>query len=156
MVHALLQAVFASPSAMDARPWQFVVIDDTDLLRRLGAEMPHCEMLLSAPLGVLICADPAQERAPGFWPQDCAAAAQNLLLAAHHLGLGAVWIGLYPMDDRMEAVRRAVAVPPEMVPFALIAVGFPAEQLSPENRFDPRKLHHNRWGCPFTNEGKTE
>jgi nitroreductase len=146
LVARMIEALFASPSAVDARPWHFIVIDDREILRQLGREMADCEMLFEAPLGILICADPSLERAPGFWPQDCAAAAENLLLAAHALGLGAVWVGLYPMEERVEAVRRVMAAPRSVIPFALVAIGCPAEQPPPENRFDPAKLHHNRWG----------
>ncbi len=148
-VSRLLDALFVAPSAMDARPWHFVLVDDRATLRALGRGMPHCEMLLEAPLGILICGDPSLERAPGFWPQDCSAAAQNLLLAAHALGLGAVWVGLYPMEERVETVRRALGVPAPVIPFALIAIGQPAERLPPENRRDPKKLHRNRWGNPL-------
>lgn len=154
-VRRLLEALFASPSAMDARPWHFIVADDRAALRALEREMPHCEMLREAPLGILICGDPSLERAPGFWPQDCAAATQNLLLAAHALGLGGVWVGLYPMESRVEAVRRALAVPPPVIPFALAALGHPAERLPRENRFDAARLHYNRWGrrAPDRSEG---
>ncbi len=149
MIEQLLDALFAAPSAMDARPWQFVIIEDRGSLRALGREMAHCEMLSEAPLGVLICAEPVRERAPGFWPQDCAAAAENFLLAAHALGLGAVWIGLYPLEERVGVVRRVLRIPDPIVPFSLMAVGHPAERLPPENRFDPAKLHHNQWGQPW-------
>ncbi len=156
-VRRLLDALYASPSAMDARPWHFVVADDRAALRRLERELPHCEMLREAPLGILVCGDPSLERAPGFWPQDCSAATQNLLLAAHALGLGAVWVGLYPMETRMEAVRRAFGVPPPVVPFALAAIGHPAERPPREDRFDAQKLHHNQWGRRWAaaSKGKT-
>lgn len=146
LVAKLLQALFSSPSAMDARPWSFVIVDDREVLRGLGRAMPHCDMLLEAPLGIVICGEPARERAPGFWPQDCSAATQNVLLAAHALGLGGVWVGLYPMDDRVAAVRRALEIPETVIPFALAAIGHPAEHPAPENRFDAARVHHNRWG----------
>ncbi len=150
----LLDALFSSPSAMDARPWSFVIVDDRAVLRGLGREMPHCEMLLEAPLGILVCGEPGRERAPGFWPQDCSAATHNLLLAAHAMGLGGVWVGLYPMEDRVAAVRRALAVPETAIPFALAAIGHPAERWPREDRFDATRLHWNTWGRSFPVSGK--
>ena len=144
----------SSPSAMDARPWSFVIVDDRAILRGLSRAMPHCEMLLEAPLGIVVCGEPGRERAPGFWPQDCSAATQDLLLAAHALGLGGVWIGLYPMEARVAAVRRALAVPEFAVPFALAAIGYPAECPEPDDRFDRSRLHENRWGRAFSAAGK--
>jgi len=146
VVNKFLQVLFRSPSAADARPWQFVVIDRPDVLDALGRAMPHCDMLLSAPLGILICADPAREKIPGFWPQDCAAAAENLLLAAHGVGLGAVWIGLHPVPDRERTVRELLKVPESLIPFALIAIGPPAERPTWEDRYDPSRIHWNAWG----------
>lgn len=144
-VDRLLDALFHAPSAADARPWQFCVIDRRDLLDRLSAAMPKCEMLDSAPLAILVCAEPAREKIPGFWPQDCAAATENLLLAAHGLGLGAVWIGLHPVADRERAVRDLLSVPPGLAPFALVAIGLAAERPAPENRRDPSRVHRNGW-----------
>ncbi len=144
-VDLFLRVLFQSPSAGDARPWQFVVVDRRETLRGLAAAMPKCDMLETAPLGVLICAEPAREKIPGFWPQDCAAAAENLLIAAHACGLGAVWIGLHPVADRERAVREALGVPPEIVPFALIAIGVPAETPPPEDRRDSSRVRRNSW-----------
>jgi len=155
-VRRLLDVLFRSPSAMDARPWSFVVVDDRAILRGLGAAMPHCEMLLEAPLGIVVCGEPGRERAPGFWPQDCSAAVQNLLLAAHAMELGGVWIGLYPMEERVAAVRRALAVPDAAVPFALAAMGYPAERPAPDDRFDRARLHRNRWGREYPAAGKDQ
>lgn len=144
-IRKMLEVLFRSPSAGDSRPWQFAVVDDRTLLDRLEASMAGCEMLRTAPLGILVCAEPAREQIPGFWPQDCAAAAENLLLAAHGMGLGAVWIGLYPVAERERAVREALNVPDGLVPFALIAIGEPDERPVLENRYDPSRVHRNGW-----------
>lgn len=144
-VRRMLEVLFRSPSAADARPWQFAVVDRRETLDRLEAAMPGCEMLRSAPLAILVCAEPAREQIPGFWPQDCAAASENLLLAAHGLGLGAVWIGLYPVADRERAVREVLNVPDGLVPFALVPVGEPAEQPKLEDRYDPSRVHRDGW-----------
>ncbi|MCX7818909.1 MAG: nitroreductase family protein [Kiritimatiellae bacterium] len=144
-VERLLEVLFRSPSAGDARPWQFGVVDRRDLLDRLAGAMPKCEMLSQAPLAVLICAEPAREKIPGFWPQDCAAATENLLIAAHALGYGAVWIGLHPVADRERAVREILRIPATLVPFALVPIGRAAETPPPDERRDPNRIHRNEW-----------
>lgn len=144
-VGRLLDVLHRSPSAADARPWQFVVVDRRDLLGRLDAAMPKCDMLKTAPLAILVCADPARGKIPGFWPQDCAAATENLLIAVHGLGLGGVWIGLHPVADRERAVREILGVPDGIVPFAMVAIGTPAEQPKLEDRRDPSRVHRNGW-----------
>lgn len=144
-VEQMLDVLFRSPSAADARPWQFGIIDRRELLDQLAAAMPKCEMLAEAPLAVLICAEPAREKIPGFWPQDCAAATENLLIAAHALGYGAVWIGLHPVSDRERAVRNLLRLPLDLVPFALVAIGRPDETPSPDERRDPTRIHYNEW-----------
>lgn len=144
-IDALLRAAMQAPSAVDCRPWQFVQIDNKALLESLGGQLEGCDMLKSATAGMLICAEPAREIAPGFWPQDCSCAAHNIQLMAHAMGIGAVWVGLYPMEERMAPVREACGIPEEAVPFALIALGYPDEDPGPEDRYDPERIHRNRW-----------
>ena len=144
-VRRMLDVLMRSPSAADARPWHFVIVDRRGLLDRMGRELDHCEMLLEATLGILVCGDPSLEKIPGFWPQDCAAATENLLIAVNALKFGGVWIGLYPIEERMAVVRRALGIPKKMVPFALASIGYPAERLPPEDRYNARKVHRNGW-----------
>ncbi len=144
-VTRLLDVLHRSPSAADARPWQFVVIDRRGVLDRLDAAMPKCDMLKTAPLAILVCAEPSRGKIPGFWPQDCAAAAENLLIAVHSLGLGGVWIGLHPVDDRERAVRGILGIPEDVIPFALVAIGRPDEQSTIEDRRDDSRVHWNGW-----------
>src|SRR5690606_2272005 len=98
-----------------------------------------------ASLAVLVCADPRLEIAPGYWVQDCSAATQNLLLAAHDLGLGAVWTGLHPDAKRQQAFRDLLGLPPEIMPLVLVPIGYPAEQPESEDRFRRDRIHHNGW-----------
>ena len=144
-VRRMLEVLMQSPSAADARPWHFVVLDRRELLDRLEAAMPHCEMLKTAPSAILVCADPSLEKIPGFWVQDCSAATENLLIAVHALGYGGVWIGLHPVAERERALREALGIPAGIVPFSLVAFGRPAEVLPRENRFDPARVHANGW-----------
>lgn len=145
-VESLLRAAMSAPSAMDQRPWQFVVVTDRAKLDRLTAILPGGQMLKQAPLAILFCADPAREtKLPGYWMQDCSAATQNLLLAAHAQGLGAVWIGVYPAEGQVRGVRERLGIPETVVPFSIVSLGHPAEQLPPEDRFDRTRVHANGW-----------
>lgn len=144
-VRILLEAAMAAPSAGNEQPWQFVVVTARDVLDKIPTFHEHAGMLREAPLAVLICGDARLTRYHVFWPQDCAAATQNLLLAAHASGLGAVWIGVYPVEGLIRRLREMLALPPEVTPFALVAVGHPAERKPPAGRFDEGRIHYERW-----------
>ena len=149
-IRTLLEVFFRSPSAADARPWHLVVVLDRGRLTAFADAMPKCDMLRTAAAGLVVCADPSMEKIPGFWVQDCAAATQNLLVAAHGLGLGGVWIGLHPVPSREAAVREALGIPAARIPFSLVALGWPAESPAPDERFDDTRLHRERWGRPYS------
>jgi nitroreductase len=102
-------------------------------------------MLPDAPVAILVCGDAGAGSWPQFWEQDCAAATENLLIAAEQLGLGSVWLGLHPLSERVEGVRRLLAIPGSIVPFALLAVGWPAEHKEPAQRYDAARVHQERW-----------
>ena len=140
----LLKAAMNAPSAADARPWQFVVIDKAETIQQF-TQLGGTEMLAQAPLLLLICGEPEKEIYPGFWPQDCSCAAHNIQLAAHDQGLGCVWIAIHPLKEREEQCRNVLNIPEKTVPFALLALGHPAEELPPELRFDPERIHQNGW-----------
>lgn len=146
VLNKMLKAAMQSPSAGDARPWHFVVIDDRQVLGDLEQRMPGTEMLAEATLGILVCGDPSLEEIPGFWPQDCSVATQHILLAAHDIGLGGCWIGLYPVEERTRATAEILGIPEGVIPFALCSIGYPNEDLPEEDRFDSEKVHHgNKW-----------
>lgn len=140
----ILEAAMNAPSAADARPWHFVTMDDRDVIARFTG-LGGTEMLEHSTFMVLLCGEVAREVYPGFWPQDCSCAAQNMQLAAHDIGVGCVWIAIYPLDDRVAACRGILGIPENITPFALLAMGMPAEKHGPEYRYDPARLHHNRW-----------
>ncbi len=81
----------------------------------------------------------------GYWAQDCAAATQNILIAASDLGLGAVWLGVYPRQERIDGMRELLGVPTGVVPFSLVSIGHPAQQLPPSDRYDEARIHRDRW-----------
>lgn len=144
-VRALLSAAMAAPSAGNQQPWQFVVVREPALLAAVSRIHPHVHMAAKAPVGILVCGDTRVEKYPGYWVIDCAAAVQNLLLAAHGLGLGAVWTGIHPVAERVEAFARLFGAPQGVVPHSFIPVGRPAEERKPEDRFRPERVHRERF-----------
>ena len=145
VIEHLLRAGMQAPSAGNQQAWQFVAITDRPQLNALAEVLPYGKMLTTAPLGIIVCGDLALEKSKGYWVQDCSAATQNILLAAHAQGLGAVWLGVYPREDRVGDVRKALGIPETVIPLCAIAVGYPAEQKPRADRYDATRVHHNTW-----------
>jgi nitroreductase len=147
LVRDLLEAAMAAPSARACDPWRFVVLRDPAVRRAIAAKLPNGGMLAQAPLGFAICGE--QEAACGgelsYLIQDCAAATQNLLLAADALGLGACWLGVHPRADRVAHVRSVLGLPGRILPIAAVAVGWPGDAPPPRTRFDAGKVQRDRW-----------
>ena len=142
-IQTLLEAAMAAPSASNRKPWQFIVVTDRERLDALAESHPHGKMLFDAALSISVCGDLTEmER---YWVQDCSAATENLLLAAVALGLGAVWLGVYPRDERVAAVRDILALPDHITPLNLIAIGHPAEVKRPRTQFDGDRVHRETW-----------
>jgi len=142
----LLEAAMSAPSAGNQQPWHFIVINDRKLLDRIPEFHPHSLMCREAPLAILVCGDPSLEKHVGYWVQDCAAATENLLLAVHAAGLGGVWVGVYPREERVNEFRKLLNMPEHVVPFALIPIGHPAEQKpSRADRYNQARIHTNTW-----------
>jgi len=142
----LLQAAMAAPSAVDSQPWEFVVLTDPDLLRRLRDRLPLGRH--KAPAAFVICGSPETARNTAgrlFWQQDCSAATENLLLAAAALGLGGVWVGVSPLKPLMRWVADLVGLPEAVIPLAVIYVGHPAEHKPSRTRYDERRVHWQRY-----------
>lgn len=144
-IKELLRAAMAAPSAGNQQPWHFVVITDRRLLEAIPGFHPHAEMCRQAAGAILVCADPAREKHAGYWVQDLSAATQNILLAAHAIGLGAVWVGIHPRGEREDGMRRLLHLPAQIVPFSLVPFGDPAENLGPAERYEPDRIHRNGW-----------
>ena len=141
----LLTAAMAAPSAGNQQPWHFIVIKDHASLERIPSIHPHAHMAAAAPLAILACADESLERHTGFWVQDLSAAVQNLLLAACAKGLGSVWVGIYPREERVAAFRKMFSVPESITPFALIPIGYAADEGEPKNRYNNERVHYEQW-----------
>ena len=142
----LLRAGMQAPSARNTQAWQFIVIDDKQILNAIMDFHPFAAMLAEAPLAIAVCGDKRTETHEGYLAVNCAAATQNILLAAHDLQLGAVWIGIYPRENRIRSLSKLLDLPDYILPVALVAVGHPAESKQPVDRFDPQKVHQNKWG----------
>jgi len=141
----LFQAACHAPSAGNQQPWQFVLLDDRKLLNVIHTFHPSAKMLVEADCALLVCGDLDLEKFKGYWMIDCAAATQNILLAAHSLGLGGCWLGLYPREGRVTGMKKLLQLPSRIIPFALIALGYPAEKKPKEDRYKPTRIHHNKW-----------
>lgn len=146
LLRELLRAAMHAPSAADERPWYFVIINDPSLLGRIPSIHPYAGMVSQAPAAVLVCGDPGLEKHTGMWVQDCAAATQNLLLAAHARGLGSVWVGVYPREERMEPLRKLLGIPEGIAPFALLPIGYPEDATETrEDRLSEDRVRTNHW-----------
>jgi nitroreductase len=145
LVKNLLAAGMNAPSAGNQQPWHLIVVNERKTLDAIAEILPHGKMLTQAPLAIVICGDSLHEKHKGFWVQDCAAATQNMLLAAHDLGLGAVWLGVYPREERMKNIGEFLKVPEGFLPFCVVPVGWPGEEKEPEKRYDEKKVHSNEW-----------
>ncbi len=141
----ILKAGMCGPSAGNERPWHFIVLTDRAILDEIPKFHPFAAMLKHATIAVLVCGDTRLEKQRGCWVLDCAVATQNMLLAAHAKGLGAVWCGVYPDEDRAAKLKKLLNLPEHVNPFSLVPLGFPAEAKQSTDRFDATRLHENRW-----------
>ncbi|MCX6914189.1 MAG: nitroreductase family protein [Verrucomicrobia bacterium] len=147
MVQKLLEAAMAAPSAAAKDPWRFVVVRNRQTLADIVAALPNGQMLAGAALGIAVCGElpAAHDQQLSYLLQDCSAAIENLLLAAHILGLGACWLGVHPREQRMNALKKILSLPPSVIPVACIAIGHPAETKQPRTRFNRDYVHSEKW-----------
>ncbi len=138
----LLEAAMMAPSACNTRPWEFVVVESREIKEKIMKAMPYTQMLATAPLAIVICSRPdLQENiCPGFWPQDCGAAAQNILLAAKELGYGTCWCGCYPLAHRVKEMQKILEV--GSIPLAVIAVGKSQESPAARGFLDEARVKY--------------
>ena len=135
-----------APSAHNKQPWHFVLLNDADIFNKIVEVHPHAKMLLQAQWGIVVCGDEQMAYTPDYWPVDCSAASQNILLAAHEMGYGAVWVGIYPRTERMTALKEALLLPPHIHVLSIISVGHPNQQVSQADRFHPERIYLNKFG----------
>jgi len=144
----LVKAGMAAPTAVDRRPWAFVIVTDKAKLEELEAGLPHTKMLTKAGAGIIVCGV-LEKALPGagkeFWVQDCSAATENILLAAESMGLGAVWTAAYPSQERIDSIRKVLGIPENIVPLNVIPVGYPVGDENPKDKFDLKNVHWEKW-----------
>ena len=144
-IETMLRAAMQAPSGHNHQPWHFILITERAILSAIPEFHAYAKMLHEAPAAIMVCGDTRIEESIEYINTDCSAAAENLLLAAHDLGLGAVWLGIYPQEQRVQEIRRLLDIPRHIIPIALVALGYAAEDRGPEDRFRPERVHRNRW-----------
>jgi len=147
VLEQLIGAGMVAPSAHNEQPWHFVVIEDRSVLEEITRIHKYAQMLKESPVALAICAEVTlvQDPTVDFWVQDCAAATENVLLAANGLGLGACWLGIHPRVQRKATISKLLKLPENVEPFSIIALGYPAEQKKPADRFKQERIHKNHW-----------
>lgn len=138
----LLKAAMAAPSAGNQQPWEFFVVTDKDKIKALSESNPYAGCAAGAPVVIVPCYRTEGARFPMYCEIDLSIATQNILLEATSLGLGAVWIGTAPLEDRMEKVEAVLGNPEGLKAFAIVPVGYPAEDRPQQNRFDENRVHY--------------
>ena len=148
VVSRILEAAMTAPSAGNQQPWQFIVVRDRDKLEAIAHFHPYCKMAGNAPLAIVVCGDPDGKKWPDFWIQDCSAAIQTLLLAARAEGIGTVWTGVYPLEDRIAGCRALFEIPKNIIPLAIIPMGYPKDDhaFKKMDRFKPDLVHQDVFG----------
>jgi len=147
-IDTLLRAAMAAPSAINKQPWAFIVVTDETLIGQLAQQLPYSRCDNHPACAIVPCGDmnkAIEGNGRDFWIQDVSAATENLLLAAHAMGLGAVWTGVYPGMDRVEAVQNILGLPEHIIPLCVVPVGIPAEQPDVKNKYSTGNIHYNRW-----------
>ena len=146
-IETMLRAGMAAPTAVNRQPWHFVAVTDKEKLAELAGRRG---MIQQAGVAIVVCGNmdkAMQGPAQAFWIQDCSAATENILLAANALGLGAVWTGCYPMEDRVAEVSKVLKLPKTIVPLCVIAIGHPAEQPTPKDKSKPENVSYHALGA---------
>jgi len=144
-IEKLLRAAMAAPSAGNEQPWHFVVIRDKEIMYQIPKFHPYSQMLNSANCAIVVCGDLNLETNKGFWVQDCSAASENILIEATELGLGSVWVGVYPDMVRVNPLKALLDLPDNIIPLSIIALGHPTDSKAPVDRFNPTRIHQDKW-----------
>jgi len=144
-IENLLRAAMAAPSAGNQQPWEFILIKDKNILADITKVHPYSQMLKEAQLAIVVCADLDKEKLSGYWVQDCSAATENILIESQYLGLGSVWLGVYPREDRVKGIKELLNLPVRVLPLSIVSLGYPAEKKEPSNRYDKSRIHINKW-----------
>jgi nitroreductase len=143
----IVRAGMAAPSAMNRQPWEFYIVTRgadgvSDPMDDMASKLPYAKMLKTAGAAIVVVGNP---QVGNLWQHDCAAAAENILLAIESMGLGGVWTAAYPYEDRAGAVKNALGIPDPFQPLCVIPVGYPAGETKAKDKWKPEKVHYNKW-----------
>jgi nitroreductase len=144
----LMKAGMAAPSAKNVQPWEFVVIQKRETMLKITEFHPYSSMLENSPLVIVVCGNRAKIAVEGIedlWTQDCAAATQNILLESTELGLGGVWLGVYPKKEVIKGLAELLILPDNIIPFSLLSIGYPEGEVQPKDKFNPERVHYEQW-----------
>lgn len=154
----ILRAAMAAPSGMDIRPWSFVVLTDKSEYETIFAGNGNMKKFMESGAVIVVCADTTVTRPPRdnpdgpaitmpdpIWRDDMGAVTENLLLAVEAYGLGACWTACYPFPDTMRPVKETLGLPPTVVPYAVVPIGYHDGTTQPKDKWDPARVHYNRW-----------
>lgn len=155
----LLKAGMSAPSAVNRQPWSFVVVEKKETLDALSAKLPYAKMLPKSGAAIVVCGLPDKSKIINFaakvvtgvslgdfWITDCSAASENILLAAHAMGLGAVWTAVFPNGELVDAVRKTLAIPDDVIPLNVIPIGVPVNKNTPPiDKFKEKNIHWEQW-----------
>jgi nitroreductase len=144
-LETVLRAGFQAPSAHNTQPWEFIIIKDKSKFERIAKVHPYAKMLPQAEVCIIVCGDSNKQSTTGFLVEDCSASLQNILLAAHGIGLGAVWCGLYPVTHLTKAIAEVCLLPDNIIPIGMVVLGHKGEDRKQEDRFKTEKLHYENW-----------
>jgi len=145
-IELIIKSAMYAPSAGNSQPWQFIVVDSAEKKREIADFHNHGKMIARCSHAIVVCADKKLEKYEGRFMLDCSAATQNILLAATALGIGSVWVGLYPVQSRMDGITKICRLPDNLIPMCITALGYPDESKESENRFKPERIHRNTFG----------
>lgn len=141
----ILKAGFQAPSAHNFQPRDYVVVKDKEIIDKIADFHPYAKMLPKAGCGIVVCGDSQKQPQMGFLVADCSAAIQNMLLAAHGLGLGAVWCGIYCDEKLVKNMSEVLKLPEKIIPIGMVVVGKKAVDKEAVDRYDESKVHYDRW-----------
>lgn len=141
----VLKAGFQAPSAHNRNPIEYIVLRDREILEAITKFHPYTKMLPQAGCGIVVCGDKSKQEREGFLVSDCSASIQNMLLAAHGIGLGGVWCGIYPVAELMEPLSKLLKLPENIIPIGIVTVGVPDEEKKVLDKFNEENIHYNSW-----------
>jgi nitroreductase len=145
-IKAILKAAMYAPSAVNCQPWHFVLTSNPQIFKRITEIHPYAGFVKEASHAILVCGDEKLQHDTGYYLLDCSAATQNILLAAHSLGIGSCWIGIYPREERIKKFKELFALPEHVQPLSLVSLGYPQEMKSQPERYKSERIQYDIWG----------